>query len=90
MRKLIVAVIMAATAMPAFAQVRVDGHVRRDGTYVPPHSRSKPNNTTLDNWGTKGNTNPTTGQQGTRDPYSYPSTTSTRSPRSGCTYSSYC
>lgn len=31
--------------------VRVRGYYRKDGTYVAPHIRSSPNNTTLDNYG---------------------------------------
>lgn len=56
---------------PALAQgtTNVDGHFRRDGTYVPPHVRTNPNSTKMDNWSTQGNTNPTTGQRGTVDPY---------------------
>lgn len=50
------------------ADVRVRGHFRKDGTYVAPHMRSSPNSTTLDNWSTKGNINPYTGQVGTKNP----------------------
>jgi hypothetical protein len=50
--------------------VDVDGYYRSNGTYVNPHYRSAPNNTTLDNYSTKGNYNPYTGAAGTRDPYS--------------------
>ena len=53
----------------ASAQVRVEGYTRKDGTYVAPHYRSSPNDTKMDNWSTRGNTNPYTGQPGTRDPY---------------------
>ena len=51
------------------AQEYVQGYYRADGTYVQGYYRSAPNNTTLDNYSTKGNTNPYTGQQGTVDPY---------------------
>ena len=58
------------TTVTAFAQdVYVQGYYRSDGTYVQPHYRSAPNNTTLDNWSTMGNINPYTGQAGTKDPY---------------------
>lgn len=49
--------------------VYVGGYFRKDGTYVQPHHRTAPNNSTLDNYSTKGNTNPYTGQKGTIDPY---------------------
>jgi hypothetical protein len=52
----------------AEAQVRVRGYTRRDGTYVAPHYRSSPNSTTSDNYSTRGNVNPYTGELGTRNP----------------------
>jgi hypothetical protein len=63
----------ALIAMPfsADAQVSVKGYYRSNGTYVQPHVRSSPNNTTSDNWSTKGNVNPHTGKQGTNNPPSY-------------------
>ncbi len=51
-----------------FAQTWVDGYYKKDGTYVPGHFRSNPNNTTLDNYSTKGNINPFTGEIGYKDP----------------------
>jgi opacity protein-like surface antigen len=84
MKKLIFALFAAALIAPSVsAQVRVKGYTRSDGTYVAPHYRSSPNSTTLDNYSTKGNVNPYTGEVGTRNPYSSPtpSTSSTyRSP----------
>ena len=62
----VVAILMAGSAA---AQTQVDGYFRKDGTYVQPHYRSSPNNTTLDNYSTRGNVNPYTGAVGTRDPY---------------------
>ncbi len=52
-----------------YADEYVNGYTRSNGTYVEPHYRSSPNNTTYDNWSTKGNVNPYTGQEGTRNPY---------------------
>ncbi len=46
----------------------VQPHISGSGTYVPGHQRTNPNNTQLDNYGTRGNINPYTGQQGTRTP----------------------
>lgn len=68
MKKLILALIAGAMIAPstATAQVRVNGYFKSDGTYVAPHYRSSPNNTTLDNYSTKGNVNPYTGAFGTR------------------------
>ena len=44
------AVVLAATALPAFAQVSVRGYTRKDGTYVAPHIRTSPNGTCADNY----------------------------------------
>lgn len=52
--------------------VRVSGYVKKDGTYVAPHYRSAPNRSTLDNYSTRGNYNPYTGQAGKKDPYALP------------------
>jgi len=52
-----------------FAQSWVDGYYKKDGTYVPGHFKSNSNNTTLDNYSTKGNINPFTGEKGYKDPY---------------------
>jgi uncharacterized protein YdeI (BOF family) len=46
----------------------VSGYTRNNGTYVPPSHATNPNNTTSDNYGTRGNVNPYTGQTGTRTP----------------------
>lgn len=51
-----------------YADVYVPGYQRQNGTSVAPHYRSDPNNTTQDNWSTRGNYNPHTGQEGTRNP----------------------
>lgn len=64
---LILAILTSVTSS-AEAQVHVRGYTRRDGTYVAPHYRSSPNHTTADNYSTRGNVNPYTGEPGTRDP----------------------
>lgn len=45
------------------------GYVKRDGTYVAPSRATNPNSTKIDNWSTKGNTNPYTGKQGTKSAF---------------------
>jgi hypothetical protein len=47
----------------------VQGYTTQNGTYVQPHYQTNPNNNTFDNYGTRGNINPYTGQMGTRSPY---------------------
>lgn len=58
----------ALLAGPALADTYVRGHVRKDGTYVQPHYRSNSNGTNLDNYSTRGNVNPYTGQRGSQAP----------------------
>lgn len=60
--------LLSATA--AFARdVHVDGYYRSNGTYVQPHTRTAPDSNPYNNYSTRGNTNPYTGQAGTVDPY---------------------
>ena len=64
---------LALFAWTAEAQVYVQPHVTRDGTYVEGHYRTAPNSTKLDNYSSQGNVNPYTGQAGRVDPYAQPS-----------------
>ena len=66
---LAVALLIASSAVSA--QVHVRGYTKKDGTYVAPHERTAPNHTNLDNYSTKGNVNPYTGQPGTKEPEPY-------------------
>ena len=43
-------------------------YTTHNGTYVGGHYQTNPNNTQLDNYGTRGNYNPYTGQYGTHSP----------------------
>jgi hypothetical protein len=72
---LAVIAIMVSASQVAFAKGgtsggshSVRGHTTKNGTYVPPHRATNPNGTKSDNWSTKGNTNPYTGKQGTKNP----------------------
>lgn len=49
--------------------VYVRPYTRDDGSYVQPHYRSAPNDSTSDNWSTRGNSNPYTGRRGTSSPW---------------------
>lgn len=73
LKKVLIAAVLAAISTSAVAQVHVRGHFRKDGTYVQPHVRSSPNSSRADNWSSKGNVNPYTGQTGTVEPYRLPS-----------------
>lgn len=73
MRKLVVVIVstlllLAFFSTAASASVYVNGYFRSDGTYVAPHYRSDPDSSTLNNWSTKGNINPYTGEAGTKTP----------------------
>jgi opacity protein-like surface antigen len=68
-RRLILALlVLTVMASAAAAQVHVRGYTRRDGTYVQPHYRSSPDGNPSNNWSTRGNVNPYTGQYGTHQP----------------------
>lgn len=71
MKRLLIPAAIILVAAPALAQSShsVRGYVRRDGTYVAPHMQTNPNNSRLDNWSTKGNVNPYTGVEGSKNPY---------------------
>ena len=58
--------VLFGTVSSATADTYVHGYYRRNGTYVQPHYRSDANATKADNWSTRGNVNPYTGQIGTR------------------------
>lgn len=64
----LVALLALCAASDAFAQQRTQGYVRRDGTYVAPSYRSAPNTSRYDNYSTRGNSNPYTGQRGNVSP----------------------
>lgn len=53
------------------ADVSVKGYYKKDGTYVRPHIRSGPDGVFENNWSTKGNINPYTGEEGTKTSPSY-------------------
>lgn len=62
--------LVVALSVAADAQTRVRGYYRSNGTYVAPHYRSYSDGSFSNNWSTRGNYNPYTGQPGYR---SYPS-----------------
>lgn len=67
---LLVLSIICSNAFVLAKSVSVKGYYRKDGTYVQPHMRSSPDGSFYNNWSTKGNINPYTGAEGTRN---YPS-----------------
>lgn len=67
MKLFLISMGLVCISPPAFADVAVKGYTRSNGTYVTPHMRSDPNSTKADNFSTRGNTNPYTGEPGTKD-----------------------
>lgn len=47
----------------------VRSYVKKDGTYIKSHKRTTPDSTMYNNYSTKGNINPYTGEEGTVTPY---------------------
>lgn len=69
--RVLIGTLLLALSVAASADVSVRGYTRKDGTYVQPHMRSDPNGTTLDNYSTRGNSNPYTGERGYRSDDGY-------------------
>lgn len=74
-RSIMVAVAALAVAGTAAAQVNVRGYTRSDGTYVAPYTRSAPNSSTYDNYGSSRST----------PSYSTPAPLYGARPSTGCT-----
>ena len=53
----------------AKSSTRVKGYVKKSGTYVASHMRTTPDKSKFNNYSTKGNFNPYTGKEGTKDPF---------------------
>jgi hypothetical protein len=68
--RFLIAGLLLASSLGASAEQWVNGYTRQNGTYVAPYVRSNPNSTRSDNYSTRGNTNPYTGQRGYASPYS--------------------
>lgn len=68
--KLLLPLLFVVISNVALADTHVRGYTRQDGTYVEPYYRTDANSTKYDNYSTKGNTNPYTGQEGYKNPES--------------------
>lgn len=63
--KLITALVFLFSALVAHAGDHyVNGYVRQNGVYVQSHYQTNPDNTVNNNYGTRGNVNPYTQQEG--------------------------
>ena len=61
-------VTLAATSAMAAGSHAKRGYIKKDGTYVAPSHATNPNKPKADNYSSKGNANPFTGKEGTKDP----------------------
>jgi|GEM_PF-1767188 len=61
MIRLLLFILLFTSSLFSFAQVHVLGYYRKNGTYVQPHERTRPNHTVTDNYSYPGNYNPNTG-----------------------------
>lgn len=75
MKKIVCLVVLLCFGLTADAAQRVNGYVKRNGTYVAPHYRSASDSNRYNNYSTRGNYNPYTGSKGYKNPYK-PSTNS--------------
>jgi len=66
---MIAAIFVALAATAGASDTYVNGHYRSDGTYVKPHYRTTPDSSSYNNYSTRGNINPHTGQFGKKKPY---------------------
>jgi hypothetical protein len=64
MKKALLLTVLLALSGAVHADKMVKGHVTKDGAYVAPHVRSSPNSYKFDNYSSKGNQNPYTGEKG--------------------------
>ena len=71
MKPLLITVLLLLTFVGIYAQVRVRGYYRSNGTYVQPHYRSSPDGNPYNNYSYPGNTNPYTGKTATGNPSTY-------------------
>lgn len=70
MKRRLVAIALLVAQWPATAAGSHSrkGYTKKDGTHVAPSHATNPNKSKRDNYSSKGNTNPYTGKQGTKDP----------------------
>lgn len=73
MKIITAAALLAIATTATAADTYTKGYVRKDGVYVQPHYSTAPDNSRLNNYSTQGNVNPYTGQPGTVNPYTPPS-----------------
>lgn len=71
MKKFFLIFLLLICTIRLYAQVRVRGYYRSNGTYVQPNYRSNPDGNPYNNWSYPGNVNPYTGKVANGDPDTY-------------------
>lgn len=69
--KNILSILLSFFSFYSFAQVKVKGYYRSNGTYVQPHVRSSPDSNPFNNYSYPGNYNPYTGKTATGNESTY-------------------
>lgn len=73
MKKLIYIILALTLAtsigLNVHAYTRTKGYTKKNGTYVAPHYQTKSDKSKMNNWSTKGNKNPITGEKGYKRPF---------------------
>jgi hypothetical protein len=69
MKKQLTLALLLVTAPALAGPVHVRSHTTKRGNYVSSHVRTSPDHSRLNNWSTRGNTNPYTGKSGHVNPY---------------------
>ena len=69
MRIFLVCIALIILTDCAVADVRVKSHIRKNGSYVSEHYRTKQNKSKFDNYSSFGRINPHTGKFGTKMPW---------------------
>ncbi|ALV24941.1 hypothetical protein CIG2463D_1373 [Campylobacter iguaniorum] len=69
MKKVFLAFLVAVCGLSVANAEYVQGHYRSNGTYVDGYHRSDRDSSKLNNYSTKGNTNPYTGERGSHNPW---------------------
>lgn len=70
-KKTLILLLLLMFSTSCYAAQYVNGYMKSNGTYVQGHYRSNSDFTRLNNYSTKGNMNPYTGQMGTSNPSPY-------------------
>lgn len=64
--RILLALLILFSSVSFASAGKVKGYTKKNGTYVAPHSKSKSDGSKMNNYSSKGNTNPYTGKKGTK------------------------